>query len=1284
MANDTPLRPWRRAWVLLGTVALAAAALTTGVVPGTPAPAARADEVTASQNDLRDGWDPGETGLTPAVLGSGTFGQLFSTKVDGQVYAQPVVAGNTVIVATENDWVYGLNAATGAIDWSRQLGTPWPSSAEGCSDLAPNVGVTGTPVYNPATGTVYLVSQEVPAGNSVYNPEFFMHAINVQTGAERPGWPVPIHGAPANDPDRPFNPFTELQRPGLLLLGGSVYAAFGSHCDFTPFAGYVAGVNTSSRALTLWSDEAGLTDDEGGIWQSGGGLMSDGPGRIFLATGNGVSPPPGPGTSPPPELGDAVVRLGVRSNGTLQAEDFFSPANAPSLDATDTDFGAGGPVGLPFGSTAYPHLEVQAGKDGRLFVLNDDDLGGREQGPGDTDDDVSESGPYGGQWGHPAAFGDTPTLTASNAASAGDYVYYLGANDYLRVLKLGLNSAGRPALSDVANSAATFGYTSGSPVVTSNGTNRASAVVWVVGAAGENGARGTLEAFDAVPPAGCSSAKPCTISPIWSAPIGTASKFAIPATDAGRVYVGTRDGTVVGFGSPSKAPLTAPPVSFGHVPVGGTAGSATVTALATAAVTVTGVTASSASTPDPFSTGKVTRTHSGVTTPVAFPVTLAAGDTLHVPVSMAPRQPGGLGGFLSIATNSANFPTVSVPLTGDGVEAGLFATASTLSYSTVAGLRPADSVDITNWGAADERIESASRPAAPFSAAGLPLTGTKLEPGQSIVVTVIYAPTTSGTSASSFVIHGSAGPVTVGLTGKASAGLSRMTPSARPVSFGSVPLGQQGTATLDITNAGNLPATISSASVLGAPFGTPAPVTAGLPLNPGYDLSIPLTFTPASTGAVSASYRFTWTDTLGTHTLSVPVTGTGVAAAAGQQAVSPPGGGWTSNGSTRMSGTSLVLTPAAPDTAGSAVYPVPEPSSGLHVSFTASLGGGTGGDGLTFSLLNAATEGPHALGGDGADLGFGGLSGVAVILDTQRGAGDPSGNFIGISTGATGGHLIYLATATNVPALRTGSHQVGITVAAGTVTVTLDGKQYLSTKVTLPPSVLLAFTGGTGRATDQHTVSGVSISAGGGTVPPPGGGWSYNAAAGLSGSDSVLTPAAQTVAGSVVYPTPLTLSGLSATFDAQLTGGTGADGLTVALLDPASSSATSVGGTGAELGFGGLTGVAVTLVTHQDPGYPAGNFIGISTGLKSPGLLAFQSIALGIAPLRDGTHTVQIKVVRSGGTDVLIVTLDGEQVFQSAEPLLTTWGTARLAFTAATGALTDVHTVRDVAISTAG
>lgn len=190
-----------------------------------------------------------------------------------------------------------------------------------------------------------------------------------------------------------------------------------------------------------------------------------------------------------------MVQLGVQPNGMLRAEDFFSPANAPSLDAGYYDFGSGAPVGLPFGSTADPHLLVQAGKDGRVFLLDRDSLGGREQGPGGTDDVVSVAGPYRGQWGHPAAFGNTATLIPSNAARSNDYVYYVGDDDYLRVLKFGLNSSGTPVLSDVANSTGTFGYTSGSPAVTSNGTTLSSAVVWEVYAAGTDGSQGTLEAF---------------------------------------------------------------------------------------------------------------------------------------------------------------------------------------------------------------------------------------------------------------------------------------------------------------------------------------------------------------------------------------------------------------------------------------------------------------------------------------------------------------------------------------------------------------------------------------------------------------------------------------------------------------------------------------------------------------------------------------------------------------------------------------------------------------------
>jgi PQQ-like domain len=450
-----------------------------------------ADETTVSVDTLRTGWDTNEPGLAPAQVTSSSFGQLFSTAVDGQVYGQPIVVGSTVIVATENNKAYGLDATTGAVKWSVNFGPAWPTSAIGCGDLTPSVGSTATPTYDPSTGTVYFTAK-VNDGPDVQHPHWYMHALDASTGAERPGWPTIIQGAAPNNPTHPFDPFSQLPRPGLLLMGGSVYAAFGSLCDLNAgnYEGFVAGVNTTTRALSMWVDESGPSSQAAGIWQGGGGLVSDGPGRIFFASGNGIAPPVGPGTPVPGLLGESVVRLAVAPDGSMSAQDFFSPANAPMLNTNDQDLGSGGPVGLPdsFGTAAYPHLMVQVGKDGRVFLLNRDNLGGRGQGSGGGDAALGIIGPIEGVWGHPGVWGGD-----------GGYVYLVGSGGPLRALKIGSTGTGVPAFSLAGNSSVSFPYTSGSPIVTSTGTTSGSALVWVIQASGPTGTNGQLMAFSAVP-----------------------------------------------------------------------------------------------------------------------------------------------------------------------------------------------------------------------------------------------------------------------------------------------------------------------------------------------------------------------------------------------------------------------------------------------------------------------------------------------------------------------------------------------------------------------------------------------------------------------------------------------------------------------------------------------------------------------------------------------------------------------------------------------------------------
>ena len=783
-------------------------------------------------------------------------------------------------MATEEDWVYGLNATTGAVKWSTQLGTPYHITT--CSDLTPDIGVTSTPVYDPSTGTVYVMAMV-----KEINYEFHLFGLNVTTGAitlkER------IAGSPTNDSHISFDAVQQDQRTGLLLMNGWVYAAFASHCDHQPYAGYVAGVRVSTRPLTttLWTDEAGVSNDQAGIWQSGGGLMSDGPNRIFFTSGNGVSPAPARGTDPPGQLAESVVRLGVNSDGSLSAQQFFSPSNAPTLDAGDHDFGAGGPVGLPLGTARYPHILTQAGKYGTIYLLNRDDLGGRDQSGG-GDKDLERVGPYAGQWGHPAIFADTTTLTSSNAGKAHDYLIYVGKQDYMREFTFGVNGSDEPTLSDTDNSTFTLGYSSGSPVITSHGTDPSSGIIWAVDSSGSTGTGSSLGAWDLLPqPKEGGGTK---LREIWSGNIGTAAKFTIAATDNGMVYMGTRDGNVYGFGVTSGGALKrSGTVTYPDTPVG-SAAAAPVTLTAAKTVTVSGASVTSMQTPDPYRLGRVTVTRHGSGTPVAvkFPVTLHAGDVLHARVRFAPAAPGGAPGQVTFSTSRGSPGSAAVPLVGDGIRTGLFATNPAMSFALITNDGTATSNvpvgivnpltdTIVNGGDKAVTVTSVKRPTGPFHALHLPTVGTVMKPGETVAVQITYAPQRAVTSNSSFTITASSGTsVRVTLTGTGLPPRTKFTASPSTVNFGPVRVGHTATVMVHVVNAGNQPSLMQRTALPGGPFGEPLRVANGLPVNPTYDLELPVTFHPTKAGAFTGVYTLKWTDRFGTHTLKVPITGTGV------------------------------------------------------------------------------------------------------------------------------------------------------------------------------------------------------------------------------------------------------------------------------------------------------------------------------------------------------------------------------------------------------------------------
>jgi hypothetical protein len=504
--------------------------------------------VTTWHNDIgRTGQNLNETSLNTSNVTTSLFGKLFAQPVDGQIYAQPLylsgitingAAHNVVFVATEHDSVYAFDAdsnggSNSAPLWKASMLTAAHGAATGAttvpssdigSDITPEAGITGTPVIDPASGTLYVVSKTLENSIAVQR----LHALDVTTGAEKLGGPVLITatingtGNGSVNGKLTFDQLWENQRPGLLLLNGIVYVGFAAHGDNGPWHGWVLAYNAANLAQT----GAFCTSPNGtgaGLWMSGAGLAADqlDPvnkpfGRMFVATGNGDYNATSPYTNSM-DYGDSHLNLDL-TNGIPNITDEFTTNQQATLNSEDGDVGSGGLMVVPTQTTgSYAHLEVQAGKGGTLYLLNRDNLGGYNT---TTDQAVQEQAYSVGNVG----VWSTPAYWNGN-------VYVWGRFDYLKAFPL---TSGKLSTTP-SKSTEEYGYPGATPSISANGTSQG--IVWTIDS--ENYANSTaaiLQAHDA------SNVATTLYSSATNAArdgAGVAVKFVVPTIANGKVYVGT-------------------------------------------------------------------------------------------------------------------------------------------------------------------------------------------------------------------------------------------------------------------------------------------------------------------------------------------------------------------------------------------------------------------------------------------------------------------------------------------------------------------------------------------------------------------------------------------------------------------------------------------------------------------------------------------------------------------------------------------------------------------------
>ena len=557
-------------------------------------------QVLTQHNDIaRTGQNLNETTLNTSNVSVVNFGKLFSVSVDALIYAQPLyLAGvtvngakhNVLFIATLQNSVYAVDADNGDQFWHVTLGNPVPAAdvcipfQNGCNttgrpypDLTSDViGIVSTPVIDPGSNTIYLVAYNKDAP-STYN--FRLHALDVPTGQEKFGGPVVVTTSG-------FAGLTQLQRTGLLFLGGQIYLGLGSKGDFPTWHGYVMSYDSQTLQQTsVFNTSPGSGKHGSGIWESGTGLASDGS-NIYVATSNGDFDKNSGGN----DYGSSFIKLSTSAG--LKESDYYAPSAQSFLNDSNADLGAGGSMLLPDGGL------VGGGKDGILHVM--DTAPGKMGGfNASTDQNLqnlqaNNAYPDGMMMGGPV-YWHSPVF--------GDAVYLWGPADVPKAWQYNGKASGGTALSTTSASQGTVMNAAGNSneaalSISANGSEAGTGILWATaplsGDANEDTQPGAVHAFDASN----------LSSELWNSTqnksrddIGMWAKFNPPTIANGKVYVASFSNQLVAYG------LLVPPDftigGSGLLPTSVVAGSASTSTITVSSVNgfASGVTLSCVITP---------------------------------------------------------------------------------------------------------------------------------------------------------------------------------------------------------------------------------------------------------------------------------------------------------------------------------------------------------------------------------------------------------------------------------------------------------------------------------------------------------------------------------------------------------------------------------------------------------------------------------------------------------------------------------------------------------------